>query len=293
MDFLNYVANPEGPVCLSDGSWLFTEMDLGIISHVKADGSLKRTVAKTGLPNGLAVDGSGNIWVAEAKFPALLKVSMSGEVLEFSRGNIDLPFLLPNDLCFGPDGAIYMTDTGILLKDMQGLATPVDAYNLDFDGRVFRIDPNTGTCDLIDRGFRLTNGIAFGAKGNDLYVAETLTGNIYRYEIVDGKPLGQREIFTNVMVKPPIEYGRVAGPDGMAFDKAGNLYVAVLIQGDITVIDPFGNVKERIKTEGVLPTNLAFDQPGSKRILVTEAEKNHLFFIETDQEGLPLHSGRI
>jgi gluconolactonase len=290
MIFLNNVANPEGPVCLPDGSWLFTEMDLGIISHVSADGSSKRTIAKTGLPNGLTVDGSGNIWVAEAKFPSLLKVSLSGDVTEFSRGNIDLPFLLPNDLCFGPDGAIYMTDSGILLEEMRALVSPVDAYNLSYDGRVFRIDPISGSCDLIDRGFRLTNGIAFGSRGNDLYVAETLTGNIYRYEIVDGIPLGEREIFANVMIKPPIEHGRVAGPDGMAFDQDGNLYVAVLIQGDITVIDPSGRVKERIKTDGILPTNLAFDRPGSKRLLVTEAEKNQLFFIETDREGLPLHS---
>lgn len=290
MIFYENVANPEGPVSLSDGSWVFTEMDIGTISHINADGSSKRTIVKTGLPNGLTVDQSGTIWVAEAKQRSLLRVTMSGEITEISRGSSKLPFLLPNDLCFGPDGAIYMTDSGMLLEDMRALTTPLGAYDLDYDGRVFRIDPHTGTCDLIDRGFRLTNGIAFGAQGNDLYVAETLTGNIYRYEIVNGKSVEERKIFANVMIKPPIEHGRVAGPDGMAFDQEGNLYVSVLIQGDITVIDPSGNVKNRIKTSGILPTNLAFDRPGSKRILVTEAEKNQLLLINTDQDGLVLYT---
>ena len=77
----------------------------------------------------------------------------------------------------------------------------------------------------------------------------TLTGNIYRYEIVNGKSVEERKIFANVMIKPPIEHGRVAGPDGMAFDREGNLYVSVLIQGDITVIDPSGNVKDGSKTD--------------------------------------------
>ena len=49
------------------------------------------------------------------------------------------------------------------------------------------------------------------------------------------------------MQKPPIEHGRVAGPDGMAFDVQGNLYVAVLIEGNITVLDATGTVKQRME----------------------------------------------
>ena len=292
MIFLKDVSNPEGPVCLEDGSWVFTEMDLGAISHVSSGGAARRIITQTGLPNGLTIDLKGNIWVAEAKQRALLQVDLSGRVTECSRGSPELPFLLPNDLCFGPDGWIYMTDSGILLEDMRALPSPLAAYDLQYDGRVFRIDPRTGMCSLIDRGLRLTNGIAFGPLGNDLYVAETLSGNIYRYEIEAGKSKREREIFANVMVKPPEEFGRIAGPDGMAFDMDGNLYIAVLIQGDITVLDRFGNVRERIKTDGSLPTNLAFDRTGSKRFLVTEAENNQLLLIDAPHEGLPLYPQR-
>jgi len=283
------VRNPEGPVSLPDGSWIFTEMDAGVISRVNADGQMLQELVWTGLPNGLAVDASGNIWVAEAKQRSLLKVTLTGEIHKVSKGSKSLSFLLPNDLCFGPDGAIYMTDSGILLEEMRTISNPMAAYNLSFNGHVFRVDPKTGSCTWFDQGLRLTNGIAFGSTGDYLYVAETITGNIYRYRIDNGQVLGTRKLFGNVMLKPPQEFGRIAGPDGMAFDVEGNLYVAVLIQGDITVLDPSGKVKKRIPLEGNLPTNLAFDRNGKPFMLVTEASRGELLLIETEYPGLPLY----
>jgi gluconolactonase len=283
------VRNPEGPVSLPDGSWIFTEMDAGVISHINANGQMLQELVWTGKPNGLAVDASGNIWVAEAKQRSLLKVTLAGEIHKVSKGSKSLPFLLPNDLCFGPDGAIYMTDSGILHEEMRAISNPMAAYDLSFNGHVFRVDPKTDSCTWFDQGLRLTNGIAFDSTGDYLYVAETITGNIYRYRIDNGQVLGTRELFGNVMIKPPQEFGRIAGPDGMAFDVEGNLYVAVLIQGDITVLDPSGKVKKRIPLEGNLPTNLAFDRNGKPFMLVTEASRGELLLIETEYPGLPLY----
>lgn len=289
MIFTQDVSSPEGPVCLPDGSWIVTEMGRGIISHISADGKKKRQIAHTGRPNGLALDAEGNLWVAESKFPALLRVTLDGEVTTISKGAANLPFLWPNDLCFGPDGAIYMTDSGILLNDMEGIQPPKSVYDLPFDGRVFRIDPLSGECRLLDRGFRFTNGIAFGLGGQDLYVSETLTGNIYRYKIVEGQIEGGRELFGNVMLKPPSEHGRVAGPDGMAFDIEGNLYVTVLRQGDITILGSDGGIKAHREIEGTFPTNVAFAQSSERRILISEGSKNQLLLLETAVEGLPLY----
>lgn len=290
MSFHQEVSNPEGPVCLKDGSWAITEMNRGIISHVSADGKTKCVVAHTGRPNGLALDGDGNLWVAESRYPTLLRVTMDGKVTTISNGNPDVPFLWPNDLCFGPDGAIYMTDSGILLDAFEGIEPPEAAYDVPVDGRVFRVDLASGVCSLVDQGLRFANGIAFGPGGGHLYVSETLTGNIYRYKTGAATTGGDRQLFGNVMLKPPREHARVAGPDGMAFDLDGNLYVGVLSQGDFTVLAPDGSIREHLAVDGTFPTNIAFARAGERRALVTEGSKNQLLMLDMPTEGLPLYS---
>ncbi len=290
MIFKQDVSNPEGPVSVSDDSWVICEMGRGLISHVSSDGKSRRVIAKTGRPNGLAMDSEGNLWVAESRFPALLRVTMRGEITSISTGSTDLSFLWPNDLCFAPDGALYMTDSGILLNEFEGTDPPEAAFDIPVDGRVWRIDRVSGASTLIDQGLRFANGIAFGPNGEALYVSETLTGNIYRYRMVEGRVEGGRQLFGNVMIKPPIEYGRVAGPDGMAFDVEGNLYVAVLMQGDITVLGPDGSLKERLEIDGVFPTNVAFSRANNRCILVTEGSRDQLLALETKAAGLPLYT---
>lgn len=289
MIFMQDVSDPEGPVHLPDGSWVVTEMGRGCISHISADGQTRREIAHTGRPNGLVLDADGKLLVAESKNPALLKVTMAGDITTIATGCDDMPFLWPNDLCFGPDGALYMTDSGITVAEMTG-AEPAAVYEMPIDGRVFRIDVSSNTCTLLDRGLRFANGIAFDAGGDYLYVNETLTGNIYRYRIVAGRVEGERHLFGNVMLQPPTAYGQIAGPDGMAFDVDGNLHVAVVTQGDITVLAPDGAVIQRLEVDGDFPTNLAFAGPGNRRIIVTEGSRNQLLLLETPVAGLPLYS---
>ena len=279
------VKNPEGPVSLPDGSWIFTEMDIGAITHMASDGR-RRCVAVTGLPNGLALSADGRIWVAEAKQRALLAVSMDGTVETVSTGGEE-PFLLPNDLCFGPDGMIYLTDTGILHADMQKAVEPMGAYDLPYDGRLYVIDPKTGVSRILDRGFRLTNGIAFSPDGAYLYLAETLSGEIFRYRT----GVWEREPFGNVLKNSPRSYGRVAGPDGMACDVEENLYVAVIAQ-DVTVLAPDGRVLRRIELPGNNPTNLAFDVNEPTRLLVTESSRGELLTLEAPAAGAPLFTAK-
>ena len=80
------------------------------------------------------------------------------------------------------------------------------------------------------------------------------------------------------------------GPDGMKFGVNGKLYVTVFGQGDVTVLAPDGSVAERIKTAGVLPTNLAFGPPGSQQIYVTEDEFGTLEVFDVGTDGWPLYT---
>jgi gluconolactonase len=41
---------------------------------------------------------------------------MDGATRIVATGCQGEPFLFPNDLCFGPDGALYVTDSGVLRR---------------------------------------------------------------------------------------------------------------------------------------------------------------------------------
>jgi gluconolactonase len=292
MIFAEDLGVPEGPVALADGrKWLVVEMgpERGCVTLLDREGRIERVIARTGRPNGLAVDADGTIWVAESKEPSLIRLSMEGQaevVLTECDGE---PFLFPNELCFGPDGAHYMTeDSGVLFEDWeQDGEIRKDFMQAEMDGRVYRIDPDTSGIEKIDSGIRFTNGIAFGPDEN-LYVNETLTGMVYRYQYRDGKIEGGREDFGNVTYREIVDFP--IGPDGMAFGQDGNLYVTVFGQGDVTVLSPEGGVVERMETAGSLPSNVAFGASGEQKIYVTEDEFGRMEVFEVGTEGLRLYS---
>ena len=288
--FVDDMSFPEAPVLLPDGNYLFVEMgeERGCVTWVSKDGQSRKMIAKTGRPNGLAIDRQVNIWVAETNQRALLKMSLDGEYERFAEDCHGEKFLFLNDLVVAPNGDIYLTDSGIAMEEFApGGDLHPDCKNLYYDGRVYRIDVNTGEVERIDNGYWFTNGIAFGPDEN-LYVAETFSGIIYRYPWENGRVSGEKEVFGNVL--NPDEPEGVKGPDGMKFGKDGKLYVAVFGQGDVTVLDANGEVCDRMPVGGTWPTNLAFGPQGEQKIYITEAETGTVRMMDVGTDGYPLNT---
>jgi gluconolactonase len=197
------------------------------------------------------------------------------------------PFLFPNDLCFGPDGGLYLTDSGVLIDAFapNNQIRP-DYESVHYDGRIYRVDVATGRVKKLDTGIKFTNGIAFGPDLR-LYANETLTGNIFSYDLSQDRIT--RTFFGNV-IKPSPSPGW-KGPDGMAFSADGELYTAVFGQGDITVLGKQGNIARRIPTRGTLPTNVAFALPGQKCLHITEYEFGQIETVDVPSDGLRLWDG--
>jgi gluconolactonase len=278
---------PEGPVLLPDGSWLVTELARarGCVTHIDPSGQEKRIVARTGRPNGLAVDREGVVWVAESLHASVVRLTLDGSQETWATTCGSEPLLWPNDICIGPDGDLFVTDSGIRVTEfLDGDAARPDALSLALNGKVCRFDAETRAGEVIDRGLQFANGIAFGPDGA-LYANETMTGNVYRYDLDGG---AERELYGNVL-DPDCDYQGLRGPDGMKFGASGRLYVAVFGQGDVTVLGLDGEVVARHRAAGLSPTNLAFGPPGSRQAYVVEDENGQIQVLDVDDDGLPLH----
>ena len=292
MLFASGLGAPEGPVVLPDGGMYVTEMSNATLCVSRLDPNGGRTVVKTtaGRPNGLATDGDGMLWVAEAGLRALLCLAPDGREVMRVTGDNDGPFYFPNDLAFGPDGHLYLTDSGMALTDFLDGQNFVENYMaLDWDGRVFEVDPKAGrVLRKLDRGMRFTNGIAFDASGA-LYANASFTGEVYRYDVF-GAGTPKREQFGNVL--QPDNGSGFQGPDGMKFGADGRLYCTVYGQGNVTVLNTDGSVAERLALDGECPTNCAFALNGHT-LLVTEVGHGQVEALDVPCGGLALHRPKL
>ena len=129
--------------------------------------------------------------------PSLLRVGLDGECdVKITSGD-GMEFLFPNDLAFGPDKALYMTDSGVnRLEFLRARERGCTDYPIN--GRIFRVDLLSMTATLVDDGLPFANGLAFGL-GDALYVSATASGLLYRYEWHKDGTLKAREEFANVL----------------------------------------------------------------------------------------------
>lgn len=278
MVFCENLEHPESPVPMADGSWLIVQMKMGngCVSRVSSDGENVTTIKETGRPNAVLAGKQGDMWVAESWEPSLVNISEDGSARVIARGNHEGLFLWPNDLVWGPDGAIYLTDSGIAVHDLlEDDRVKPDIWHKSMAGKLYRIDPDTEQVECMDSGFQFTNGIAFGPDGG-LYVAEMVTGHIFRYDFTDRLEINSKILYASVIDKTGAQ--GVVGPDGITFDKDGNLYAALFGQGHVAVVSPSGHVVKRQATRGSCPTNLAFGQDG--KLYVTEFQKGQIEILE-------------
>lgn len=197
----------EGPVTRPTGEVIVTSIDRGQIYQLSA-GTPALLASVGGGPNG-ATDGlDGRVYVAQngGASPAVRSPGITGGVQVIGHGGevawVTRDPVSPNDLCFGPDGLLYITD-------------PTRNGRRD-DGRIWRCDPGTGEAELLASVGWYPNGIGFGEEDDSIYVASSGEGTIKRFPLT-GSGVGRPEtVFA-------IHDGL---PDGFAFDVEGNIVVA-------------------------------------------------------------------
>ncbi|WP_218919487.1 SMP-30/gluconolactonase/LRE family protein [Spirosoma aerolatum] len=259
---------PEGPAFAADGSLWAVELKGECLVQYK-NGKLKRYHVGGG-PNGIAIDKQGHVWFCDSAQRAIRRFDPMAETTETILDKLDgEPLNKPNDLAFDAMGNLLFTCPGDSRQEPTGYA-------------VVRMQDGTVKKFTADKYF--PNGLAFGADGKTLVLAET-----YKHRLWKGEWNPNTGEWTNATVWATVEGPQgPGGPDGMAFGDDGNLYVAVYGTGYIHVIAPEGKVIRKLNTVGQNPTNCAFDPTGKLGLVVTEAEKGHLKTRATNTKGVTL-----
>jgi gluconolactonase len=261
---------PEGPSFDRAGNLYITDSGQKAIPRISPDGEASIFVRSEGGPNGSAFHRNGDLYVAEPGARRVVKVSPSADLQVLAEDFEGESFLAPNDITFDMKGRAYFSDPGDSDVD--------DPY-----GRVFRFDPG-GEVHLVAAQMAYPNGLAVAPDGGHLIVAETFSEKLLRFSLdVDGNAT-DRDEFAYVGTGSEDE----VGPDGMAFDEAGYLHVAIYGGGVVVVVSPGGEIVEQLPAGGMRPTNVAFGGPERRSIYITETESKTVRIVAAPRPGLRL-----
>jgi gluconolactonase len=290
---------PEGPIAMPDGSVLLVEIKRGTLSRVSADGKISVVANTGGGPNGAAIGPDGKVYVCNNggfewhdvggfTFPGNQpKDYIGGRIqrVDVATGRVeDLytecdghPLRGPNDIVFDATGGFWFTDHGKLRE-----------RDRDRTG-VFYAKPDGSMIREAIFPLDAPNGIGLSPDGTQLYVAETHTGRVWSWTL---KGPGEIDIGATL---GPSGGSLLAGLpgfqlfDSLAVDAAGNVCVATLVNGGITVIAPDGTVIEHVPTPDPLTTNICFGGPDLRTAYITLSGTGRLVAMEWPRPGLQLN----
>jgi len=291
---------PEGPIAMADGSVILVEMFGPRITRVRPDGT-KETIAEiVGGPNGAAIGPDGALYLCNnggcftevdfggLSFPGPFDPSRysGGRIqrVDLSTGKVqDLyttcdgrPLRAPNDLVFDNNGGFYFTDHGI--RDLG-------ARTSDLTG-IYYAKADGSSIVEVDFPAESPNGIGLSPDGKKVYWAETHTGRVFQRDILSPgvlSPTMPGDTSAVLCGLPGLQL-----LDSLAVDGAGNVCVATLVNGGISVIAPNGEILRHIPTGDLLTTNICFAADGSNTAWITLSGTGRLVRMEWPWPGLRL-----
>jgi gluconolactonase len=131
------------------------------------------------------------------------------------------------------------------------------------------------------------NGIGLSPDGNTLYWAETWNGRVMQRKITA----------PGVVEEPgPVDTSQCLHGfpgfqllDSLAVDGAGNVCVATLVNGGISVISPAGELLDFVPTGDMLTTNICFGGPDLRTAWITVSATGKLLRMTWPRPGAKLH----
>jgi gluconolactonase len=182
----------------------------------------------------------------------------------------------PNDLVFDTNGGFYFTDLGkTRARDRDN---GVIYYALADGSKIIEVSAPALT----------PNGIGLSPDGRVLYVAETEPARLWAFDISEPGVVRKQGW-------PSPHGGRlVAGLpgfqrfDSLAVDATGNVCIATLINGCISVIAPDGRLLRQVPMDDPVTTNICFGGLDLRTAYVTLSGTGKLVEMDWPEAGLRL-----
>jgi gluconolactonase len=292
---------PEGPIAMPDGSVLVVEIERRTLTRVLSDGTKEVVAAPGGGPNGAAIGLDGKCYICNnggfefvqdpdhGLRPSVQAWDYSGGRIERTdletgavevlyRGTSEVQLRGPNDIVFDAHGGFYFTDLG---KRRQ--------RDLDY-GAVFYAKADGSLLRRVAFPMVMPNGIGLSPDGQTLYVAETEAARLWAFDILEPGVLGRQPWPSphggRLVAQPGGAYQRF---DSLAVEANGNICVATLAHGGITIISPDGGSIEHVPMPDMHTTNICFGGRDLKTAYVTLSSSGRLIALPWPRPGLALN----
>ena len=292
---------PEGPIALADGSVLLVEIERGTLTRVAEDGSVDVLAHCGGGPNGAALgpdskvyvcNNGGFEWVEQPdgrKMPTVQSRDYTGgsiQRVDVSSGVVETLYTHcgdhrlrgPNDLIFDETGGFWFTDPGKRRardRDRGGL------YYAKADGSSIR---------EVIYPLNHPNGVGLSPSGDCVYIAETETSKVFSWALSGP---GELADYRGPETRATLLAGLAGWQwlDSLAVDAAGNVCVATIRNGGITVISPSGSTIDHVPTGDAATTNICFGGDNLRTAFITASRTGRLLSTTWPRPGLPLAFG--
>ncbi|KAJ5350160.1 calcium-dependent phosphotriesterase [Penicillium brevicompactum] len=257
----------EGPVWIPTLSRLFvTDIPYGRIFSIDPESATWSLLHEyDGEPNGMA-------WNPHTQ--TIVIADFKQGILSFDPTTNSLTTLIsryhgerlkgPNDLVVSSDGTIFFTDQG-----MTGLHDPTGrVYRISLDGRIDQILTNGPS----------PNGLVLSPDKSNLFVAMTRDNSVWHVPFYQDGSVQRVGRFSS--------YYGIGGPDGMALDEEGNIFVAHSTLGTVFVHRANGELRARVKSPvGNSTTNLTWGGEGLSTLFIVESETASILRVEWHCRG--------
>jgi xylono-1,5-lactonase len=138
----------------------------------------------------------------------------------------------------------------------------------DFMSVLANYSSNMAKPIIVDDGYGITNGPIINQDQTVLYHTDSQRGIVYKFTLQPKEPiLIEKEVF--LQFNPT-----VAVPDGMCFDKDGNIYIAIWGGGSVNKYSEFGELMYSFKLPVINVTNVCYGGESLDRLFVTSAHNN-------------------